>query len=175
MCCSPAFNARASKGPSSHRQSGLFTRVSAPCSGQAQRQESTTDGDQQAESQHARNNKGRSEQTHQIQEHRERLSTRRTHHLPVEPRTIRTGSMAGSGTRPLLVIHLLAIGKEEDDLSRNTPVVAWSISFPWNTASTREGSNMSSTRPGSRSTSATMTPTTTRTTTMPADDPWNRH
>ena len=32
--------------------------------------------------------------------------------------------------RPLLVVHLLAIGKEEDDLSRSTPVVAWSISFP---------------------------------------------
>ena len=33
-------------------------------------------------------------------------------------------------SRPLIVIHLLAIGKRDDDLSRNTPVVAWSISFP---------------------------------------------
>ena len=33
-------------------------------------------------------------------------------------------------TRPLLVVHLLAIGKEGDDLSGDRPVVAWSISFP---------------------------------------------
>ena len=33
-------------------------------------------------------------------------------------------------SKPLLVIHLLAIGKEGDDLSQNTPVAAWSISFP---------------------------------------------
>ena len=33
-------------------------------------------------------------------------------------------------TKPLLVIHLLAIGKEDDDLSQTTPVAAWSISFP---------------------------------------------
>ena len=33
-------------------------------------------------------------------------------------------------TRPLLVIHLLAIGEEGDDLSKATPVAAWSISFP---------------------------------------------
>lgn len=32
--------------------------------------------------------------------------------------------------RPLLVVHLLAIGTEDDDLSGNKPVVAWSISFP---------------------------------------------
>ena len=32
--------------------------------------------------------------------------------------------------RPLLVVHLLAIGNEGDDLSRDRPVVAWSISFP---------------------------------------------
>lgn len=32
--------------------------------------------------------------------------------------------------RPLLVVHLLAIGKEGDDLSGSSPVVAWSISFP---------------------------------------------
>lgn len=32
---------------------------------------------------------------------------------------------------PLLVVHLLAIGREEDDLSGTLPVVAWSISFPW--------------------------------------------
>lgn len=32
--------------------------------------------------------------------------------------------------RPLLVIHLLAIGSEGDDLSHEKPVVAWSISFP---------------------------------------------
>ena len=32
--------------------------------------------------------------------------------------------------RPLLVIHLLAIGKEGEDLSDRTPVAAWSISFP---------------------------------------------
>ena len=32
--------------------------------------------------------------------------------------------------RPLLVIHLLAIGREGEDLSDSTPVVAWSISFP---------------------------------------------
>ena len=33
-------------------------------------------------------------------------------------------------TRPLLVVHLLAIGEAGDDLSRKKPVVAWSISFP---------------------------------------------
>ena len=33
-------------------------------------------------------------------------------------------------SKPLLVVHLLAIGKEGDDLSDETPVVAWSISFP---------------------------------------------
>ncbi len=33
-------------------------------------------------------------------------------------------------TKPLLVVHLLAIGQRDDDLSRGTPVVAWSISFP---------------------------------------------
>lgn len=33
-------------------------------------------------------------------------------------------------TRPLLVVHLLAIGKEGEDLSEESPVVAWSISFP---------------------------------------------
>ena len=32
--------------------------------------------------------------------------------------------------KPLLVIHLLAIGKEGDDLSKANPVAAWSISFP---------------------------------------------
>ncbi len=32
--------------------------------------------------------------------------------------------------RPLLVIHLLAIGDADEDLSGQTPVVAWSISFP---------------------------------------------
>ena len=32
--------------------------------------------------------------------------------------------------KPLLVIHLLAIGKEEEDLSDTSPVAAWSISFP---------------------------------------------
>ena len=32
--------------------------------------------------------------------------------------------------RPLLVIHLLAIGEADEDLSGETPVVAWSISFP---------------------------------------------
>ena len=33
-------------------------------------------------------------------------------------------------TKPLLVIHLLAIGHKGDDLRRETPVLAWSISFP---------------------------------------------
>ena len=33
-------------------------------------------------------------------------------------------------SKPLLVVHLLAIGKEGEDLSKETPVVAWSISFP---------------------------------------------
>ena len=33
-------------------------------------------------------------------------------------------------TRALLVVHLLAIGTEDDDLSGQQPVVAWSISFP---------------------------------------------
>ena len=33
-------------------------------------------------------------------------------------------------TRPLLVVHLLAIGKKDEDLSKEKPVVAWSISFP---------------------------------------------
>ena len=32
--------------------------------------------------------------------------------------------------RPLLIIHLLAIGQIDDDLSATKPVVAWSISFP---------------------------------------------
>ena len=32
--------------------------------------------------------------------------------------------------RPLLIIHLLAIGQRDEDLSKETPVVAWSISFP---------------------------------------------
>ena len=32
--------------------------------------------------------------------------------------------------KPLLVIHLLAIGKEGVDLSQTSPVAAWSISFP---------------------------------------------
>ena len=32
--------------------------------------------------------------------------------------------------RALLVVHLLAIGKEKDDLHGQEPVVAWSISFP---------------------------------------------
>lgn len=32
--------------------------------------------------------------------------------------------------RPLLIIHLLVIGKEGDDLSSQEPTVAWSISFP---------------------------------------------
>ncbi len=32
--------------------------------------------------------------------------------------------------RPLLIVHLLAIGSKEDDLSQSQPVVAWSISFP---------------------------------------------
>lgn len=32
--------------------------------------------------------------------------------------------------RPLLIIHLLAIGRRGDDLSEETPVVAWSVSFP---------------------------------------------
>ena len=33
-------------------------------------------------------------------------------------------------TKPLLVVHLLAIGEKGDDLSGQTPVAAWSISFP---------------------------------------------
>ena len=33
-------------------------------------------------------------------------------------------------TKPLLIVHLLAIGTENQDLSRTKPVVAWSISFP---------------------------------------------
>ena len=33
-------------------------------------------------------------------------------------------------TYPLLVIHLLAIGERDDDLSDGKPVVAWSMSFP---------------------------------------------
>lgn len=32
--------------------------------------------------------------------------------------------------RPLLIIHLLAIGERDEDLSEKIPVVAWSISFP---------------------------------------------
>jgi hypothetical protein len=32
--------------------------------------------------------------------------------------------------RPLLIVHMLAIGKEQDDLSQSAPVVAWSVSFP---------------------------------------------
>ena len=33
-------------------------------------------------------------------------------------------------TRPLLMVHLLAIGGKGKDLSRSRPVVAWSMSFP---------------------------------------------
>ena len=33
-------------------------------------------------------------------------------------------------TKPLLVVHLLAIGGAGDDLRQQRPVVAWSISFP---------------------------------------------
>ena len=33
-------------------------------------------------------------------------------------------------TIPLLIVHLLAIGKKDEDLSQLKPVVAWSISFP---------------------------------------------
>lgn len=33
-------------------------------------------------------------------------------------------------TRPLLIVHMLAIGEEDDDLSKGQPVAAWSISFP---------------------------------------------
>ena len=33
-------------------------------------------------------------------------------------------------SRPLLVIHLLAIGEKDGDLRRTDPVAAWSISFP---------------------------------------------
>lgn len=33
-------------------------------------------------------------------------------------------------TRPLLVVHLLAIGDRDSDLSSQAPVAAWSISFP---------------------------------------------
>ena len=36
----------------------------------------------------------------------------------------------GVRRRPLLVLHLLAIGEKGDDLSGQEPVVAWSISFP---------------------------------------------
>ena len=32
--------------------------------------------------------------------------------------------------KPLFIVHLLAIGEEDDDLSNTVPVVAWSISFP---------------------------------------------
>lgn len=32
--------------------------------------------------------------------------------------------------RPLLIVHLLAIGNENEDLSTQKPTVAWSISFP---------------------------------------------
>ena len=32
--------------------------------------------------------------------------------------------------RPLLIVHLLAIGNENEDLSAQKPAVAWSISFP---------------------------------------------
>ena len=32
--------------------------------------------------------------------------------------------------RPLLVVHLLAIGKDDTDLSKSSPHVAWSVSFP---------------------------------------------
>lgn len=32
--------------------------------------------------------------------------------------------------RPLLIVHMLGIGEEDDDLSGQQPIVAWSISFP---------------------------------------------
>ena len=32
--------------------------------------------------------------------------------------------------RPLLIVHLLAIGAKDEDLSGKQPTVAWSISFP---------------------------------------------
>ena len=41
--------------------------------------------------------------------------------------------------RPLIVIHLLAIGSREEDLSSSTPVVAWSISFPRDQLRGKEG------------------------------------
>lgn len=37
---------------------------------------------------------------------------------------------AVAGRRPLLIVHLLAIGKKNDDLSHEQPVLAWSLSFP---------------------------------------------
>ena len=33
-------------------------------------------------------------------------------------------------TKPLLLVHLLAIGKKDEDLSRELPFVAWSLSLP---------------------------------------------
>lgn len=33
-------------------------------------------------------------------------------------------------SRPLLVVHLLAIGKQDENLCELLPTVAWSISFP---------------------------------------------
>jgi hypothetical protein len=36
----------------------------------------------------------------------------------------------GARTRPLLIVHLLSIGNQGADLSAQSPVVAWSISFP---------------------------------------------
>lgn len=35
-----------------------------------------------------------------------------------------------SRPRPLLIVHHLAIGERDEDLSRQVPIVAWSISFP---------------------------------------------
>jgi hypothetical protein len=32
--------------------------------------------------------------------------------------------------RPLLIVHLVTIGKDDEDVSAQDPVVAWSISFP---------------------------------------------
>ena len=60
----------------------------------------------------------------------QRRSTTRGGRNPGAVGTIRTGYMAGFGGKPLLVIHLLAIGKEGEDLSCTSPVAAWSISFP---------------------------------------------
>ena len=70
------------------------------------------------------------------------LSEREVRHAQEHFDTVQQGSKRGRRahypdwiyrkfrSKPLLVVHLLAIGEEGEDLHDETPVAAWSISFP---------------------------------------------